>query len=285
MPRQVGSDHVATAAPRSRTADRVAGNSSVRTPLLEGLGVLLRKELLEQWRTMRLPLTVAVFALVGLSSPLLAYFTPELLKAVGGAIQITLPPPTAADSVGQLLKNLGQFGALTAIILAMGSVASEKERGTAALLLTHPASRASFLLAKLVALSVTLGAATVVACAGAWFYTLVLFEALPVGGFAASTVVQWLQLVAIAAIAFLGSTLTRSAVAAAGVAVAALIVVGIVSVIPAVAPYLPTGLGPVAAGLALGQPVDQLVGPIAASVGLTLALAVLAWLSFRRQEL
>jgi ABC-2 type transport system ATP-binding protein len=293
-PRQVGSDHVAERRAPSGTAAIVAPGdvpshgqpvAAGRAPALEGLGVLLRKELLEQWRTLRLPLTVAVFALVGLSSPLLAYFTPELLKAVGGGIQISLPPPTPADAVGQLLKNLGQFGALTAIVLAMGAVASEKERGTAALLLTHPASRAAFLGAKLVAIAVTLGAGTIVAAAGAWFYTLVLFEGLPIGGFAASTVVQWLQLVAIAAIAFLGSTLTRSAVAAAGVAIAALLVVGIVSIIPSIAPYLPTGLGPIAAGLALGQPVDPLAGPIVAVVGLTLVLALLAWVSFRRQEL
>ncbi|HET9681116.1 MAG TPA: ABC transporter permease subunit, partial [Candidatus Limnocylindrales bacterium] len=257
----------------------------VRASPFEGFPVLLRKELLEQWRTLRLLLTVAVFALVGLSSPLLAYFTPELLKALGGSLQITLPPPTAADAVGQLLKNLGQFGALTAIVLAMGSVASEKERGTATLLLTHPASRAAFLAAKLVALAVTLGVATVVASAGAWFYTLVLFEALPLGGFAAATVVLWLQLLAIGAIAFVGSTLTRSVVAAAGVAIGALIVLGIVGVIPTVAPYLPTGLGAVAAGLALGRPVDPLAGPILAAVGLVLVLAALAWLSFRRQEL
>jgi ABC-2 type transport system ATP-binding protein len=261
------------------------GAGPSRGPVFEGWSALLRKELLEQWRTLRLPLTVAVFVLVGLSSPLLAYFTPEILKAVGGPIHIELPTPTAADSVGQLLKNLGQFGALTAIVLAMGAVATEKERGTAVLLLTHPASRAAFLAAKLVAIAATLAAGTIAAAAGAWFYTLVLFEALPVGGFAASAVVQWLQLVAIAAIAFLGSTLTRSAVAAAGVAIAALIVVGIVSVIPTVAPYLPTGLGTVAAGLALGQPVEPVAGPIAAAIGLTLVLATSAWLSFRGQEL
>ena len=66
---------------------------------MTGLGALLRKELLEQWRTTRLPLVVVVFLLVGLSSPLLARFTPEILKAVGGSqFQIVLPTPTAADA-------------------------------------------------------------------------------------------------------------------------------------------------------------------------------------------
>ncbi|HJW23168.1 MAG TPA: ATP-binding cassette domain-containing protein [Candidatus Limnocylindrales bacterium] len=287
MPRQVGDRPASSTRPGPPDGDgapRGRGPGG-RGALFEGLPTLVRKELLEQWRTMRLLLTVAVFALVGLSSPLLARFTPDILAAVGGQLHIELPTPTAADAVGQLLKNLGQFGALTAIVLAMGAVAAEKERGTAALLLTHPASRAAFLGAKLIAIAVTLAAGTIVAAAGAWFYTLVLFEALPVGGFAASAAVQWLQLAAIAAMAFLGSTLTRSVVAAAGVAIAGLIVLAIVSVVPTIAPYLPTGLGSLAAGLALGQPVDPWAGPIAAVVGLTLALAVLAWASFRRQEL
>ena len=37
--------------------------------------------------------------------------------------------PVAADAVLQLQKNLGQIGALVAIVLAMGAVATEKERG------------------------------------------------------------------------------------------------------------------------------------------------------------
>ena len=52
----------------------------------------------------------------------------------------------------------------------MGSVASEKERGTAALLLTKPVGRGAFLVAKIVAISATLGISTAIAGAGAWFY-------------------------------------------------------------------------------------------------------------------
>jgi hypothetical protein len=111
-------------------------------PVMAGAGTLLRKELLEQWRTLRLPLTAIVFVLIGLSSPVLARFTPELLQAVGGnLIPIVLPTPTAADAVAQLAKNLTQLGALVGILLAAGSVAAEKERGTAALLLVRPVSR------------------------------------------------------------------------------------------------------------------------------------------------
>ena len=52
------------------------------------------------------------------------------------------PTPTAATAVDQLQKNLGQLGALAAIALAMGSVSGELDRGTAALVLTQPVTRA-----------------------------------------------------------------------------------------------------------------------------------------------
>ena len=43
--------------------------------------VLLRKELLESWRTLRLPIVAGLFLLVGLTSPLLAKFLPEIITA------------------------------------------------------------------------------------------------------------------------------------------------------------------------------------------------------------
>jgi ABC-2 type transport system permease protein len=253
---------------------------------MTGFAVLLRKELFEQWRTLRLPVVGAVFLLIGLSSPLLARFTPELIQALGaGQIQIVIPPPTTKDAVDQLIKNLSQFGILVAVLLAMGSVATEKERGTAAMILTKPAGRGAFLVAKLVAIGGTLLIAVLLAAGAAYFYTLVLFEALPVGGFAPSAVLQWLAIMAFAAITFLGSTLTRSALAAAGIGVVAFIVIGILSAFPAIAPYLPVSLGAPAHALALGQPVDDVLRPVVATVVLIGACVAIAWASFRRQEL
>jgi ABC-2 type transport system permease protein len=253
---------------------------------MAGLRVLLGKEILEQWRTFRLPVVATVFLLVGLSSPLLARFTREILKAVAGDhIPIVLPPPTAADAVDQLAKNLGQFGGLIAVLLAMGAVATEKERGTAAMILSKPVGRAGFLVAKLLAIGLTLGVSTAIASAGAWFYTLVLFEPLPVAGVAAAAALQWLTLMAWATITFLGSTLTRSSLAAAGLGIVAFIVVGILGVLPNVGRYLPTGLGAPARALALGQAWPDVLGPIVATVGLIGAMIVVAWLAFRRQEL
>ncbi|HYM82723.1 MAG TPA: ABC transporter permease subunit, partial [Candidatus Dormibacteraeota bacterium] len=221
---------------------------------MTGLAALLRKEMLESWRTRRLPVAVALFAVIGILSPLTARFLPEILKAaLGEQLTIPIPTPTSADAIDQLQKNLGQFGAFTAIALAMGSVASEKERGTAAFILTKPASRASFLGAKLVVLGLVLLIATLVANLIAWAYTWVLFEPLPIGGWLAMAELAWLTLLVWGSVTFLASTVTRSMAAAAGLGFASLIGLSLLAAIPTVARFLPAGLDLPAKLLALGR--------------------------------
>ena len=126
---------------------------------MTGLPLLIRKEMLEQVRTMRLWVVMIVFALFAIVSPLTAKYLPDIVRALAGDqlnLASVLPTPSTPDAVDQFLKNLTQFGALAAILLAMGSVATEKDRGTAAFVLTKPASRAAFLVAKLVAISANL---------------------------------------------------------------------------------------------------------------------------------
>ena len=116
---------------------RVVDHERPRGGRVTGLGPLLGKELLEQWRTRRLVVVAVVFVAFGIVSAFLAKYAPELVKALAGdEYQIVVPPPTVRDAADQFLKNLGQAGILTAVLLAMGSVANEKERGTAALILS-----------------------------------------------------------------------------------------------------------------------------------------------------
>lgn len=259
---------------------------------MTGFGALLGKELREQMRTYRLPVVAIVFLLFGISSPLLARYTKELIDALGaqaaGGMEITLPPPTVADAVSQLVKNLSQFGILIAILLAMGTVATEKDRGTAALILTKPASRLAFLMAKFVAIGVNLAIAVALACLVGAIYTLLLFDnaTLPIDGYVAMAILLWLSIFAYAALTFLGSTVSRSAVAGAGFGFVALIVTGIVAALPVIGPYMPVALIGPAANVGIGQPAgEDLLGPIIATLLFITVPLGLAWLSFRRQEL
>ncbi len=252
-----------------------------------GFGPLLRKELLEQWRTRRLLVVAVVFVALAIGSAFLARYTAELVQALGGVpFEIEFPEPTTADAVTQFLKNMGQAGILTAILLTMGSVATEKERGTAALLLSKPASRGAFLAAKLVAIAATLGISLAIASGAGYAYTVLLFDPPDALGWAAMTGMLLLALLAYAALTFLGSTLTRSSVAAAGIGIAGLIGVGLLSALPSVAPYTPAGIsGEPAIAVALGTDPGPLLGPLLVNVAFVALVAALAWVSFRRQEL
>jgi ABC-2 type transport system permease protein len=257
-----------------------------------GLSILLRKELLESWRTFRLPVVAGLFVLVGLSSPLLARFTPEIIEAAAGDAfgAIPIPTPTTADAVDQVQKNLGQFGALAAIILAMGAVATEVERGTAAFILARPVGRGTFLAAKAIAIGLVLAISVALGVALGWLYTAILFEPPAVAGWVALAILSWLALCAWAALTFLASTVTGSAAAAAGLGFVALLVLSIVGAVPGIARFTPAGLAAPAGALATGRASIGDLGadlwvPIVATIVLIAVVLGGSVVAFRRREL
>lgn len=257
---------------------------------MSGYLVLLRKELLESWRTRRLPILALLFVTVGIISPLTARYLNEILTAaLGDQMTIPLPAPTAVSALEQLQKNLGQLGALAAIALAMGSVSSELDRGTAALVLAQPATRAAFLGAKLTGIAVVIGSCTALAVGVAWAYTAVLFEPQPITGWAILAVLAWLALLAWAAVTFLASAATGSTTAAAGLGFVALIAISLLSVVPALDHLLPSGLTMpsilIAAGETAGLDTGALATAIAGTVVIVLGCGAAAVAAFRRREL
>lgn len=256
---------------------------------MTGGWILLRKELLESWRTLRLPIIAGLFLLVGFTSPLLAKFLPEIIKsAAGGQLpDFPIPTPVAADAGIQLWKNLAQFGAIAAIVLAMGSVAAERDRGTAAFVLSKTASRGAFLGAKIVSIAAVLALGVVLSVAVGWIYTTILFEPLPITGWVAFAVLAWIGLTVWAAITFAASAITGSTAAAAGIGFVALLALSLLGAIPNVGRWLPGGLAEPAVALAAGKPVEtgDVLSAVVGCVVITVVALVLAVVSFRRQEL
>ena len=253
---------------------------------MSGMRILLWKELLEQRRTMRFWAVLVVFLVSGLGSPLLARYTPELIKSLAGSsIPVPITTPGTVDALAQFLKNLGQFGALAAILITMGLVSGEKERGTAGLILTKPASRPAFLLAKFAAVAVTLGIAMIAAGIADYAYTVMLFPAPDTAGFVLMSALLWLSLLVYTALTFVGSTFARSPAAAGGIGFGALIATAIVSALPTVGSFMPSSLAGAAEPYALGQPGPDLLGPVLVNVLIIAACLALSVAAFRRQEI
>lgn len=255
---------------------------------MDGFSVFLRKELREMVRSNRLLVVAAVFLLLGIISPVTAKYTPELLKALGtgqNGVQITFPTPTVADAIAQYLKNVAGTGIFVAILLPMGMVAREKERGTAAFVLTKPVSRAAFLGAKLVALVALLGIGVLIAAVATYIYTAILFEPVALGGFIGCTALILLSLVVYGLLTFLGSTIANSQLPAVGIGLAAWVLISLIGISPTAAQYTPGGLLEPAGALARGATADHLLLSVVANIVLCALLMTLAWLAFRRQEL
>jgi ABC-2 type transport system permease protein len=246
----------------------------------------LRKEILEQWRTNRLLITVVVLGVFGMLSPLMAKFTPEILKAVPGADAFAglVPTPTVMDAFTQYIKNIEQFGILIALLITMGAVAQEKDKGTAALMLVKPLSRGGFLLSKFLAIGLTLLVSLAIAGLGAYYYTLFLFNPTDLGAWAAMNGLILVQFMVIVAITLLFSTLVRSQAAAAGLAVGVLLLSSIVGIVPSISKYLPGELTNWGGNIMVGGPLTAWPA-LWISLGIIVACLVTAWLIFERQEL
>lgn len=252
---------------------------------MNGFAALMRKDLLEQWRTFRLPAMGLVFLLFGLMSPLLAKYSPEIVEQFAGDIEISFPTPTSKEAIDQIIRNLAQTGPIAAILLGMGVIATEKQRGTAALILTKPVTRSAFIVAKFLALMATLGTGVLLGCLAGYVYTAILFEAPAVGGYALFTFLILLSITVYAAITFLSSTALNSPLAAAGVGLAALVTTVAIAALPGIGEFMPVGLYAPARDLALSRPSENVLLPVIVNlIVVTLALT-LAWLSFRRQSL
>jgi ABC-2 type transport system permease protein len=171
----------------------------------------------------------------------------------------------------------------------MGSVAGDRERGTAALVLTKPVGRVAYLVAKLVALAALLGGSVAISGVAAATYTAVLFKPLPLLGFAGAVALVWAGLLVPAAITFLGSVVGRSPAAAAGLGFAWVVLGGIAGALPTIGPDMPASLTGQARALALGVGPGPTAGPLAAPLlGTVLILSVavvITWRAFARQEL
>lgn len=248
---------------------------------------LLVKEFREQWRTWKVIVFLAVFLITGIISPILAKYTPELLKSIpdlpAGLADI-IPTPTVADSIAQYLKNTGQFGILLVILLTMGVVAQEKERGTAAMLLTKPVRRSAVILAKwLTGITIVL-AGLIVGGLACLAYTTALFEPIPFGAFWTLNLLLLVYLGVYLTVALMASALARSQSIAAAGAFGGLIVLLVLGSIPRVSDYMPGQLVTWGSSLVLKGDVTAWLA-LGVSAGIIVLALFIACLRFEREEI
>jgi len=218
-----------------------------QTPLGTAVGLFLantRKELLYQWRTWRVVIVSVVMFVFAIMSPLLTKFTPQLLSSLEGAEMFAdlIPEMTVVDSLNQHIETMTQFGFILVILVGMGAVAGEKERGTAGMVLSKPLSRGAFITSKYFSQALLYLFAILLAVAGGYFYNITLFGKLDPGVFLSVNGILLLWILIFAAVTLLGSTLGNSTGAAAGFSLGGAVILLLSGSLPGIGALLPSGL-------------------------------------------
>jgi ABC-2 type transport system permease protein len=145
-------------------------------------------------------------------------YMPELLELSGEDMVIEMPPPTAINVSQRVHSTVVQIGGLIAVLIAIGSIARERDSGTAAMVLSKPVGREAFILAKLTAMSTSFIVALVPASAACFGYTVMLIEGADGAAFLLQNLLIVLFLIFSLSLTLLFSSMFRSQLAAGGLA-------------------------------------------------------------------
>ena len=247
----------------------------------------LRKELVEAAHTYRLLTVLAVFAGLGILSPLTAKLLPDLLAAaMPEGLLAVLPEPNAEASWTQFFKNVSQLGLTVLVIINSSTLSAEVGSGTLVVLLARGLDRPAVVLAKyasmLLAWSVgLLLSLTLTGAYTAWFWPGGVAGDLPFALFG-----LWLFGAFLLALLMLAAALAKGASGALLVVGAALLAMLLVGIVPAAERYNPLSLASLGTALAMGlrQPAD-LYWAVIVTIGLSLLSLLAAVLAFRRRQL
>lgn len=254
---------------------------------------LLKKEFLEQWRTSKILIIVLGFLFSGMQGPVVTKLLPDIIKASSGSmrgLQITLPEQTALDAIISYIAQMSAFPSLIVILVVMGTLAGERERGTQVFVLTKPVTRTQFILAKYFSYLAIVSAAIIVTAAASAYYTLLLFSSsYDFGGFLALNVGVISYSSYILAIVVLCSSIFKSPVAAGGVSfVGFLVIDNVVKFIPGWTNIFPQAVFDTGKGRDLltgASSLSNLLIPVLVGFGMAAALLALACFNYEKREM
>jgi ABC-2 type transport system permease protein len=254
---------------------------------MTGFRAFLWKEFVEIRRTWRIWVIPGMLVFFGVTSPIVAALTPALVRSMAASapgVVIHIPPPTALDAYGQLLKNLNQFVLIAVIITGAAAVSGERSSGTAILALTKPLSRRAFLLAKILSQVTLLVAATVLGAAACLAVTAAVFGVAHPARVATAMVLWLLYASLLIVMMTLFSAAFRSRGAAAGAGLGFYFLSLLLSAWGPAARYSFLGLMSAMRDALMGEAVSS-GWPVATAVAAIVVGVVAALGTFERQEL
>ena len=238
-----------------------------------------RLEWLRVWRTRRLIVLLGTFVILGLGSPMLTYYLPDIVKgATSDGVQIIVPEPTAKDGIQSFAGNLNQLGTLVVVVVAAGTLCIDANPILAAFYRTRQRGR-RLLLPRYATLTAAVVATLALGTLGAWYETAILLGPLRASDVLGGFLLQALWFAFVTSVVAAAASLVRGVPGAIGAAVALLLAI---AALPALESWHPTRLANGVALLVAQQ--EQLWRPVVVTTVTTCLLLTLATNRFARRE-
>ncbi|NLG89086.1 MAG: ABC transporter permease subunit [Clostridiaceae bacterium] len=254
---------------------------------MTGYLAFLKKEVIEYIRTYKLFIMLIVFAVFGITNPLMAKLMPEILESLAtDGVIITFPEPTAYDAWTQFFKNATQIGLVVIVILFSGILSSELSKGTLINLLTKGLSRTAVILSKFTCM-VMAWTVSIALCFGLTYgYTMYLFPEDQTSNLLFSVLCLWLFGLFLLAALLFSASLTKSNYGCLLITGVVVLVCMLMNIIPALHKYNPISLSTDNIGLIVNSiDVTSLYSVILISCLLSLIFVSLSVLIFRKKQL
>ncbi|RPF50556.1 ABC transporter permease [Aquisalibacillus elongatus] len=140
--------------------------------------VILKKEILENWRNFKWVWVPIVFIIFAVMDPLTTYYLPKIMDAVGGVPEgsiIDIPMPGAVEAMMMSFGELSLLGVLITVVIAMGVISGEMKSGVYELIMSKPVKYSNYITAKFASVVLLILLSLILALITGWYYVLILF--------------------------------------------------------------------------------------------------------------
>jgi len=228
-----------------------------------------------------------IFAVFGITNPLIAKLLPKILESlITNDVIIKLPEPTAYDAWTQFFKNATQMGLIVTMILFSGVLSSEFSKGTLINFLTKGLSRTAVILSKYTSMAL-IWTISIVLCFGLTYgYTAYLFPENETSNLLFSVFCLWMFGLFLLATLIFSATLTKSSYGCLLITGIVVVACMIIDIIPTMHKYNPISLVTDNMGLIMNSiEVSSLYSAIPISILLSILFMLLSLVVFRKKQL
>lgn len=139
---------------------------------------LFQKEIKENWHNKKWIWVPLVLILITVMDPLTYYYLPQIIDIVGGVPDgavFDIPEMVPEEVIMMSLGQLSMFGVIIIALISMGTIAGERRRGVAEIILVKPVSYVHYITSKWTVYVVLTVGSLFIGMFVSWYYINILF--------------------------------------------------------------------------------------------------------------